>query len=244
MTNTHASAPTTVGAPDAAAAIFQQEWRLYRKMVDLDYLFHREAYRRLREVLFEEPPRSFRFLDLACGDASAATEALEGADIASYCGIDLSVEALRIARAALAKLQCPVSLRQGDFVETLTSWSEPVNVIWIGLSLHHLRDPSKLEAMRAARRLLDTRGMLLVYENASPNGEDREGWLRRWDLQEPDWTGLTPVEWGRMAAHVRTYDFPETVSRWRELGREAGFGKVQELFVAPSNLFRLFLFRP
>jgi len=123
MTSTHASAPTGVGTPDAAASIFQQEWRLYRKMVDLDYLFHREAYRRLGEVLFEEAPRSFRFLDLACGDASAATEALEGADIASYCGIDLSAEALRIARAALAKLQCPVSLRQGDFVETLTSWS-------------------------------------------------------------------------------------------------------------------------
>ena len=46
-----------------------------------------------------------------------------------------------------------------------------------------------------------------------------------------------------MTTHVRTHDFPETVSRWRELGREAGFGDVHELFVAPTDLFRLFSFR-
>ena len=99
-----------------------------------------------------------------------------------------------------------------------------VDVVWIGLSLHHLRAPAKLEVMRAAHRLLDGHGMLLVYENASPDGEDRDTWLERWDRQEPDWTALTADEWRRMAAHVRAHDFPETVSRWRELGREAGFG--------------------
>ena len=44
----------------------------------------------------------------------------------------------------------------------------------------------------------------------------------------------------RMTTHVRTHDFPETVSRWRELGRDAGFGVVHELYVAPTDLFRLF----
>ena len=232
-----------LAAPDSAAAIFQQEWRIYRKMVDQNYLFHREAYAGLRRVLLEEAPRPFRFLDLACGDASAAADALEGTDIASYCGVDLSGEALRLASRALAKLACPVSLRQGDFVEALATWGEPVDVVWIGLSLHHLLAPAKLEAMRAARRLIGANGVLLVYENASPDGEDREAWLQRWDLQERDWTGLTPEEWRRMTTHVRTHDFAETVSRWRELGREAGFGDVHELFVAPTDLFRLFSFR-
>jgi hypothetical protein len=57
------------------------------------------------------------------------------------------------------------------------------------------------------------------------------------------WSWLTPEEWRRIRAHVRTHDHPEIVSRWRELGREAGFGTVQEHFVAPSNLFRLFSFQ-
>ncbi len=213
-------------------------------MVDNNYLFHREAYSQLRQVLLDEAVRPFRFLDLACGDATAAADALQGTEIASYCGVDLSAEALRLASAALARLSCPVSLRRGSFLDALATWREPVDVIWIGLSLHHLLAPAKRETMRAARRLLNECGSLLVYENASPDGEDRDGWLERWDLQEPDWIGLTPDEWRRMAAHVRTYDFPETVSDWRELGREAGFRAVQELYAAPTNLFRLFAFLP
>ena len=47
-----------------------------------------------------------------------------------------------------------------------------------------------------------------------------------------------------MAAHARAYDFPETASQWQSLGREAGFGRVRELFVAPTNLFRMYCFQP
>ena len=46
-----------------------------------------------------------------------------------------------------------------------------------------------------------------------------------------------------MAAHVRANDFPETTSQWQSLGREAGFGRVRELFVAPTDLFRMYCFQ-
>jgi SAM-dependent methyltransferase len=236
--------PSTKASRDSAADIFQREWRLYQKMVDRNYLFHREAYSRLRRVLLEDAALPFRFLDLACGDASATATALEGTRIASYCGVDLSAEALDLAAAALRSVSCPVSLRQEDFFKTITEQRDPVDIVWIGLSLHHLRTPAKLDVMRAARRLVDGQGKLLLYENASPDGEDRKGWLERWDLQERQWTGLTTQEWCRVRAHVRTYDFPETVSGWRELGREAGFAAVRELFVTPTSLFRLFSFQP
>ena len=32
--------------------------------------------------------------------------------------------------------------------------------------------------------------------------------------------------------------FSETTSQWQSLGREAGCGRVRELFVAPTDLFR------
>jgi SAM-dependent methyltransferase len=231
-------------ASPGPAAIFQQEWRIYRKMVEGDYLFHRAAYAALRRVLVEDAPRPFRFLDLACGDASASAEALAGTEIASYRGVDLSEEALKLAHASLDALRCPVSLCKGEFQAELASRRGPVDVVWIGLSLHHLRAPEKLAAMRAARRLMGDDGMLLLYENASPDGESRDGWLERWDKQEPDWTLLAPGEWRRMRAHVGTHDFPETVSTWRELARGAGFATVSEVFVAPTDLFRLFMSRP
>jgi hypothetical protein len=48
---------------------------------------------------------------------------------------------------------------------------------------------------------------------------------------------------GRMRDHVRAYDFPETSSRWHSLGREAGFAQVRELFVAPTDFFRMYCFQ-
>ena len=102
MLGAQSGTSAAIASRNSAAAIFQREWRLYRKMVDHNYLFHREAYGHLRRVLLEDAARPFRFLDLACGDASATVRALEGTEIASYCGVDLSAEALDLARAALA----------------------------------------------------------------------------------------------------------------------------------------------
>jgi hypothetical protein len=45
------------------------------------------------------------------------------------------------------------------------------------------------------RSVVGDRGFFLIYENASPDGEDRDDWLRRWDDQKPWWTALAPEEW-------------------------------------------------
>jgi hypothetical protein len=46
-----------------------------------------------------------------------------------------------------------------------------------------------------------------------------------------------------MVTHVRTADFPETVSGWLALGRDAGFREARELMKAPSDLGRVYCFR-
>src|SRR5262249_43482807 len=102
-----------------AAALFEQEWLTYRKMVDNNYTFHREAYAELHRALVDEMARPFRFLDIACGDASVTVTALRGTRIAHYRGIDLSQAALDLARGALAELTCPVILERRDYVEAL-----------------------------------------------------------------------------------------------------------------------------
>jgi SAM-dependent methyltransferase len=226
-----------------ALALFQKQWQLYRKVVEHNCLFHREAYDCLHQVLIEEVAQPFRFLDVACGDAGVTVQALKGTQVASYHGIDLSVPALELARQALEALACPVTLEQRDFVEALGDQPEPVDVAWISLSLHHLQAPAKLTVMRQIRRIVGDRGLFLIYENASPDGEDRAGWLRRWDDQRPWWIAFTPEEWDGVTAHVHANDFPETISRWQALGHEAGFGQVRELFVAPTDLFRVYCFR-
>jgi SAM-dependent methyltransferase len=228
---------------EPAAALFQHQWQLYRKFVDNNYFYHREVYGRLHRILVDEGVQPFRFLDIACGDARATVEALKGTRVAHYYGIDLSSAALELASKALESLGCPVTLDHRDFVEALRDWTEPVDVAWIGLSLHHLLAPAKLSLMREARGIVGDSGLFLIYENASPDGEGRDAWLRRWDRQKQSWTVFTPEEWEAITAHVHANDFPETTSRWHSLGRQAGFSQVRELFVAPTDLFRMYCFQ-
>ncbi|MGH6924880.1 MAG: class I SAM-dependent methyltransferase [Propylenella sp.] len=223
-------------------APFQEDWKLYRKMVDNNFLFHREAYARLHDILTEEVDRPFRFLDIACGDASASVKALAGTKVASYDGLDLSQPALGLAAEALEALDCPFTLERGDFVTALPGARKATDIAWIGLSLHHLLAPAKLTLMRGIRCIIAERGLFLVYEPASPDGEDREGWLRRYARQEENWTAYTREEWDTMWAHTLASDFPETTSGWHALGRAAGFSHVREMFVAPSNLLRMYCF--
>jgi ubiquinone/menaquinone biosynthesis C-methylase UbiE len=223
--------------------LFTQEWQVYRKMVDNDYLFHAGAYRSLRQFLIEEMDRPFLFLDIACGDASMSVKALEGTKVAGYHGIDISKQALDIAERNLAALGCPIELEQRNFVEALSTRQKKLDVVWIGLSLHHLRGPGKLEVMQRVRELMHGDGCLLVYENASPDGESREKWLERWDAQKSTWTAYIPAEWDYVTAHVHAADFPETEADWHNLGTQAGFRSTETVFISPSSLFRLYVFR-
>jgi ubiquinone/menaquinone biosynthesis C-methylase UbiE len=231
-------------AEESASSLFQRQWQTYRKILDNNYTFHQDAYAELHRILVDEAVRPFRFLDIACGDASATVNALIGTQIAHYRGIDLSQAALDLARTALEALACPVILERRDYVEALRDRSEPVDVAWIGYSLHHLLAPAKLALMREIRGVVGDRGLFLICEPASPDGEDRGAWLTRYEmLNQPLWNALTSDEWEAMITHVRAADFPETTSRWNSLGREAGFSQVREVFVAPDDLHRMYCFR-
>ncbi len=236
------NAPTASTADASTVALFQQDWKLYRKMVDNNFLFHREAYGRLHRLLVEDMPRPFRFLDIACGDASASIGALRETQIAHYHGIDFSGAALELAGKALRELNCKVKLEQRDFLDAFHGRTGSEDVVFIGLSLHHLRKPEKLSFMKQIRNSLAESGLFVIYENTSPDGEDRASWMKRWDLQKPFWTAYSDDEWNAMAAHVHAADFPETDATWHALGRDAGFSSVRGLFAAPGDLFRMYCF--
>jgi SAM-dependent methyltransferase len=228
---------------EPAVALFQKQWQLYRKFVDNNLLHHREAYDQLHRILVDEAVQPFRFLDIACGDARATVDALKGTQVVHYHGIDLSQAALDLASKTLEALDCPVTLEHRDFVAAMRDRPEPVDVAWISLSLHHLLAPAKLSLMREIRNVVGDRGLFLIYENATPDGEGRDAHLLRWERHYQLCTALTPEEYEEMRAHVRAYDFPETNSRWHSLGHEAGFNQVRELFVAPTDLFRMYCFQ-
>jgi Methyltransferase domain len=229
---------------EEAEVEFVQQWQTYRKLVDNNYVFHREAYATLHGILVDEVAGPFRFLDLACGDAQEIVEMLKTTMVAHYHGVDLSRPALDRAEVALKALTCPVELDQRDFMVAMVDLPEPADVVWIGLSLHHLQPADKLMIMREARGVVGEGGLLVIYEPTCRPDEDRAGYLARFAaVSEPLWRALTAEEWRNIVDHVTRCDFPETAARWLAMGREAGFADAEERFVAPTELYSIFAFR-
>jgi SAM-dependent methyltransferase len=227
-----------------ALEIFQQQWELYRKFLTYDYLSNAGAYAHLHSFLQSNIARPFALLDLACGDASGIVEALKGTPIASYRGIDLSGPALDHARKNLEKMPCRAELVQADFVTAMRSPQRGADIVWISLSLHHLDTGDKRTLMREVRQCLNEGGAFLIYEPTQDDGESRAAYLDRFEeIGRKDWKALSPQEFAEAMNHVRTCDLPETITNWIELGRDAGFSRVSELYKSADGLFRLVSYR-
>ena len=236
---------TTTATDVTALEIFQNQWEVYRKFLTHDYLSNAEAARALRAFLTGEIARPYSFVDLACGDASGIVPALEGTPIEQYRGVDLSAPALALARGNLAALPCTVELEEADFSAAMRDLPAPADIVWISLSLHHLDTAAKRAFMREVRAGLAPQGAFLVYEPTRRDGEDRPAYLDRFeDIGRREWTELSDTEFAEALKHVRACDLPETVSDWERLGRDAGFASSRQLYASPSDLFRLFLYRP
>jgi hypothetical protein len=237
---------STANAADATALeIFQNQWGVYRKFLDYDYLSNAEAAAALRQFLTAEVARPYRFLDLACGDASGIVPALKGTPIERYRGVDLSAPALAFAKENLAALPCAVELDEADFSAAMRGLDQAEDIVWISLSLHHLDTDAKRSFMRDVRKGIADDGAFLVYEPTRRDGEDRPAYLDRFEtIGRRDWSKLTAAEFAEAMKHVRSCDLPETVSGWEALGHEAAFSSTRELYKSPTDLFRLFLYRP
>jgi len=245
MVNVSHQETMPTGKDGKALEIFRKQWELYQKFLKFDYLSNAGAYRELHRFLTAEIARPFDFIDLACGDASGIVTALKGTQIAHYCGIDLAAPALELARGNLKALSCPVDLKQSDFTLAMRDLTRAADIVWISLSLHHLATDDKRKLMREIREGLSADGAFLIYEPTRDDGENRPAYLDRFEeTGRHDWTALSGDEFKEAMGHVRGCDLPETVSEWEELGREAGFSKIAELYRSPDDLFRLFSYRP
>jgi SAM-dependent methyltransferase len=245
LVNVHIHQFTPGGAVVDAAALkqFQEQWATYRKLITSNYLSHREVGGILHNTLNEIFASPFGFLDIACGDASMMKTALRGTKVRHYHGIDLSQPALELAAANLAGAPFEVDLDHRDFVEAMMRRREHADAAWCSLSIHHLSTADKLRLMQAIREATGTRGIFLLYEPTRRDDEDRALFLERFlRTNKPLWTALTPPDWDQLWRHVTTCDFPETAAVWCELGCRAAFAQARQIFVDPTDFFRLFRF--
>jgi SAM-dependent methyltransferase len=234
-----------VARKQAALEQFQQRWHTYRKVVDNDYLSHRQAYATLHDYLLENYPRPFRLLDLACGDASSCAKALHDTAISEYVGVDLSGTALTLAHDKLHPLGCQVQLVQQDFADYAEHCQQHFDVIWIGLSLHHLPRKAKQRLFRELHRMLADGGSLLIYEPTLDGDESHDTFMRRTArLIHDQWQALDQDERVEIYNHIHHCDLPEALAVWEQLARNAGFAGMRQLFVDTPRMYRLYRFQP
>ncbi|MDD5198534.1 MAG: class I SAM-dependent methyltransferase [Terrimicrobiaceae bacterium] len=233
-----ASQPIDEPGQDAAQVkAFFDQWAIYRKVLEFDYLHHRAAYAAIGRAL-EELPHPFSFLDLGAGDAECTVGALAGKPLTRYEAVDLSAVALRLARKRAEMLPCVKNFVQADFVEHVRASRETFDVVFIGLSFHHLPQAHKRSFLPELRRLVAPGGRLIVYEPIRRAGESREEALARWwEVARATWTALAPDELEKARDHVFGNDYPESVDAYAGLFSEAGFARPRVLFTDPDALY-------
>jgi len=220
---------------------FFNQWALYRKVVDANYLFHREAMASLSAWLDGRVVRSF--LDLGCGDASFTTEVLAGRGVERYRAVDLSPVALDLARENARRLGGGRELICGDFFEEVPRMVSMSDVVYIGLSLHHLPNDQKAEFFRSVVGCVAGGGAFVFFEPTLRVGETCDAYMRRFmHLVREDWTSLTPDEMDGVAEHVTKCDFPETLETYRAMASEAGFDGGEVIFTDSSELYTMVVF--
>ena len=221
----------------AEVRAFFEQWAIYRKIVELDYLNHRGAYEAIDRAL-AEIGRPFSFLDLGAGDADCTSRVLAGKPLTSYEAVDLSETALRLARERTAAFHCPVRCTQGDFFQFVKTIGEPSDVVFIGLSLHHLVAEDKRAFLPELRRIVSPGGRLIVYEPIREPGESRDEVLARWWRHaEAAWTALEPEELAKAKEHVFGNDYPEPIADYAGMMTAAGFSSAKVLYTDPQELY-------
>ncbi len=226
---------------DISTEIFIKNWTIYRKIIENDNMSHRAGYLRLREILVSEMDKPFSFLDLACGDAFYSSRALEETKAEQYIGIDVSAQALSLAKEELRNTQLEAKFIRADFINFRDFIETPQDVIWVGFSVHHLDTPNKLEFMKKVKETLSEGGIFMLYEPIFIEGEDRELYFKRFKrTYYIHWNGLTKEEGESLLEHVRESEKPETRENWIKLGEDAGFINAEKIFSEQTGLYEMF----
>ncbi|MBV9387848.1 MAG: class I SAM-dependent methyltransferase [Chroococcidiopsidaceae cyanobacterium CP_BM_ER_R8_30] len=226
---------------------FNEQWRLYQKVLNQNYMGHQEIYDVLHKFLGSYYNKPFKMLDLGCGDASFAAQALLDTTVNFYCGIDLSEPALEIARSNTAKLSGEKMFIHGNLFELVLQLSqnqeEQFDTILASFALHHLSLEQKDCLISQLPHLLKTDGVFLLIDIVLPIEEDRETYIRRYlENVRQYWSLLTPQEFFRVEEHISSSDFPETQETLYSLARKHHFSRVDCLYHDPLDTTQLLCF--
>lgn len=215
-----------------------EEWQIYEKLLIHDYMDHRAFFNRLQGEILARFKHPVAILDLGCGDLTPMLAMLEKVPVQRYVGIDESAVALGLAARRLEQLSVPCRLVEGDLLEAMGDIGESFDIVLASFSLHHLADPAyKQRTLEAGRHLLNPHGLFAVVDVFCAESEPRNDYLERWIAHAQErYTELHAAEMKVLSDHVRSRDFPVSLSAFEALGKQAGLGQFEVLMKDYANL--------
>jgi len=211
--------------------IFTNGWSVYQKILDKNYMFHEEIYSEVSTFIERHfKDKAISVLELGCGDASQTPRAFNRAHVDTYFGCDLSCEALKSAHANLASMTSNIDLACEDMLATLEKTRRKFDVIFTSYAVHHLNNIQKRMFFSFAKDLLVDGGSIILIDVTRADDEKQDQYLDHYLRNVKSyWQVLNDQEFKLIDDHVRSSDFPETLSGYEELAHEAGFKNFEIL---------------
>ncbi len=230
--------------PSSHNELFNNQWKVYQKVLNNNYLWHRENYDILHAFLVRNFQKPFKMLELGCGDASFTNLALLDTSVEFYRGIDLSKAALEIANLNMASIKCSKSFTEGDFSELVPeivkNQQNSFDVILISFALHHLLLERKDYIIGQLFNLLADNGVFILIDIVRKPQEDRETYMRRFlDIRQKNWSLITGEEYSMVTNHILSKDFPETQQTLYSIAKKHNFNRVECLYSDPFDITQL-----
>jgi SAM-dependent methyltransferase len=207
-----------------SAGFFSRSWSLYDQITEHDYMFHREIFANIADLLkLRKDHNQYRMLDLGCGNVRFLAPCLKQFTPSHYEGVDLSEAALEEARGYLAEMSCPAILTHGDLLEAVEATEKKWDVIFSGFAVHHLTSELKARFFDAVSRCLSDSGWLIMVDVVRQENQSREDYLQDYlRLMREHWTRIPPDQLETACAHVEAYDYPEYLSTLKEMAKSSG----------------------
>ncbi len=205
--------------------LFSKNWSIYQKIIAHNYMFHRDLGK-ITTTVWEDNFKntSVNVLDLGCGDAYQLSTIMDGRQISSYTGIDLSSAVLEYTKQNLANINIPFSLLAGPMEMEIDKITNTYNLIYSSYAFHHLQDEEKLELLKKCYAKLDAGGVLILIDHFKEDGQDRDDYIDEYvDNIKTNWLHITSEENDLIEEHMRGYDFPTTEQQIIKWGEGIGF---------------------
>jgi len=213
-------------------ALFKQNWQIYKRVVDGNYMFHRDINSELALVLspyFANTPLDV--LDLGCGDTGNSVEILNPLNTNYFCGYDLSAEALTYAHENIQKVTKNYDLICKDMLEGVVEKTDQFDLVLSCYSLHHLTKDEKSIFFHSTHKALKKSGIFILVDVVNDEFDSLNDYYDHYLANaDQQWSALTSEQLARVGEHVRTSDLPENTATLMAMAINAGYVRQHVAF--------------